>query len=798
MTHIITQNQGTDANKRLKRLRNSMLCTPKMCIERGSLITKSYQETESCPSIIRRAKSLEKILTEMPILIEEDQLLAGVATSKQRGGPIIPEIYWDWYLDERESISTREWDRFQPLSESEKNKMEEFLPYWRGRSLYDKWRPTIPEHSEKYFFKTFLPAMPISNMHQAHTCPEYGRILKLGYKGLLREIEIRLEQVDLSKPENIKKMLFYSAAGIAVKASMAFIKRYAALAREMAEKEDDPERKTELRVVAETCEWVSENPARTFYEALQVIWLTYIVIINENWGPGQSFGRMDQFLFDYYHNDLEAGILTREEAKNLLAMFFIKLNGLTTPFCDEYVRGQPGFAMLSCMTIGGINASGKSAVNDLSFLFLETEEEVGLTCEEIVVRVHKNTPDAFLIKACEVAGKLRGKIKFVGDEAIISQLLKDGKPINYARDYVIAGCFIPVIPGKSHDYAGDFLNLAALIELTLNNGYSRVTSEKLGPQTGDPRTFASYNDVWEALKKQIAFQIREMIPLRISYAKIFAEYCQYPFTSCFYEPCVENGIDWSDGGTAPYNTYVIWVAGSADAGDSLAGMKKLVFDDRKITMDQLITALDNNFEGYTDIQNMLFTAPKFGNDIDYVDNIVNNIIEFTANEASKYTSFEGTVSNIAAGTTTTFLPFGYKVGALPNGRKKTEPLADGGISPAQGRNVSGPTSTMRSVLKVDNLNMTGGSVLNMRFNQSALKDTAKIRKFAALLRTYFENGGHLVQFNVTDNATFRAAQKDPDKYRDLLVRVATYSAYFVDLSKELQDDIIARTEFQDI
>jgi pyruvate formate-lyase/glycerol dehydratase family glycyl radical enzyme len=798
MAELTTQNKVPGDSNRLKRLRASMLGTPEMCIERGYLLTKSYQETESYPPIIRRARSLEKILTEMPILIEEDQLLAGVTTSKKRGGPIIPEIYWDWYLDERESISTREWDRFQPLTESEKKKMEEFLPYWKGRSLYDKWRPTIPEHSEKYFFKTFLPATPISNMHQAHTCPEYDRVLKLGYRGLLKEVEDCLKQPDLSRPENTKKMLFYRAAGITLKASMAFIKRYATLTETLAGKESNPERRAELIKMAETCEWVSENPARNFYEALQVIWLTYIIIINENWGPGQSFGRMDQFLFKYYQNDIKAGVLTREEAKNLLAMFFVKLNGLTTPFCDEYVRGQPGFAMLSCITIGGINASGKSAVNDLSYLFLEAEEEIGLTCEEIVVRVHKTIPESFLKKACEVARNLRGKIKFVGDEAIISQLLKDGKPADYARDYVIAGCFIPVIPGRSHDYAGDFLNLAAIVELALNNGYSRVTGEKLGPQTGDPRLFKTYDDVWEAIKEQISFQIREMIPIRISYAGIFAEYCQYPFTSCFYESCIEKGLDWANGGTAPHNTYVIWVAGTADAGDSLAGLKKAVFDDRKITMDQLITALDNNFEGYPDIQSMLSAAPKFGNDIDYVDDIVNDIIGFTNKEASKYTSFEGTVSNIAAGTTTTFLPFGYMVGALPNGRKKTEPLADGGISPAQGRNISGPTSTMRSALKVDNLNMTGGSVLNMRFNQSALKNTDKIIKFASLLRTYFENGGHLVQFNVTDSETFRAAQKDPDQYRDLLVRVATYSAYFVDLPRELQDDIIARTEFQDI
>jgi formate C-acetyltransferase len=785
--------------ERISELRDEMLCTPELCIERGYLITESYKETESDPPIIRRAKALAKVLTEMPILIEEGQLIAGVATSKRRGGPIIPELHWNWYLDEMESISTREWDRFSPLAEEEKKKMREFLPYWKGRSLYDRWCSMVPDNCFKYLFKTFLPASsPVSNMHQGHTCPAYERVLIKGLKGIKEEIEEYLTKLELVKISNLEKMQFYRAAIITIDSAIAFGKKYAALARSMAENEADTKRKKELETMARTCEWVPENPARSFYEALQSVWLSYVVIINENWGPGQSFGRMDQYLYPFYKKDIEGGVITREEARDLLELFFIKLNGLTTPFCDEYVRGQPGFAMLSCITIGGVDKDGKNAVNDLSHLFLEAEEEIGLTCEEIVVRVHKNNPDAFLIKACEVAKKLRGKLKFVSDEAIIEQFLSDGKPVEYARDYVITGCFIPAIPGRSHDYGGDFLNLALILELALNNGISRVTGEQLGPQTGDPRKFKSYDEVWEAFKKQIAFQIRQLIPIRIVYAKLFAEYCQYPFMSSFYKQCLEKGLDWSNGGTAPYNTYAIWVSGSADAGDSLAGIKKVVFDDKKITMDRLITALDNNFEGEKKIQSLLKKAPKFGNDDDYVDALVNDVLTFTADEAAKYTSVEGAKSNIAAGTTTTFLPLGYMIGALPNGRKATEPIADGGISPAQGCNVSGPTATIRSAAKLDNLKMTGGSVLNMRFNQDALKDESKIKKFATLLRTYFEGGGHLLQFNITDSATFREAQKQPDQYRDLLVRVATYSAYFVDLPKELQDDIIARTEFQEI
>jgi pyruvate formate-lyase/glycerol dehydratase family glycyl radical enzyme len=799
MAKLKEQIRDINVNGRISRLRDEMLCTPELCTERGYLITDSYRETECDPPIIRRAKALAKVLTQMPVLIENGQLIAGVATSKQRGGPIIPELHWDWYLDEMETISTREWDRFAPLTEDEKKRLREFLPYWKGRSLYEKWRSLVPKEFFKYLFKTFLPASsPVSNMHQAHTCPSYERVLLKGLMGIRKEIEEHRAKLDPVKIADLEKVQFYEAAVITIDSAMAFGKRYAALAKSMANNEADTNKKRELEKIAHTCEWVSENPARSFYEALQATWLTYIVVMNENWGPGQSFGRMDQYLYSFYKKDVENNVITREEACDLLKMFFIKLNGLTTPFCDEYVRGQPGFAMLSCITIGGVDEKGNDAVNDLSYLFLEAEEEIGLTSEEIVVRINRNNPDAFLIKACEVAKKLRGKLKFVGDEAIIEQFLFDGKPVQYARDYVITGCFIPAVPGRSHDYGGDFLNLALILELALNNGVSRVTGEQLGLETGDPRKFKTYDEVWEAFKKQIAFQIRQLIPIRIVYAKLFAEFCQYPFMSSLYEQCVEKGIDWSNGGTAPYNTYAIWVSGSADAGDSLAGIKKVVFDNKKLTMDRLITALDNNFEREKDIQSLLRKAPKFGNDDDYVDTLVNDVLSFTSDEAAKYCSVEGAKSNIAAGTTTTFLPLGYMVGALPNGRKATEPIADGGLSPAQGSNISGPTATMKSVAKLDHLKITGGSVLNMRFSQEALKDESKMKKFAALLRTYFEGGGHLVQFNFTDSATFRRAQKNPDKYRDLLVRVATYSAYFVDLPKELQDDIIARTEFQEI
>ncbi len=795
-TAAVKPNVITD---RVKKLREEMVCTPSLCIERGYLITEAYKECESDPAIIRRAKALAKVLNNMSIHINDGELIVGTATSKQRGGTLTPEVHWGWYLDEMETISTREWDRFQPLTEDEKQKMREFLPYWKGKSLYEKWLAIVPDSIKKYSFKTFLPAScPISNMHLAHTCPGYEKVLRLGLKGIKNQVTEKLNGLDMVKAGSFEKSLFYRAVIIALDGAINFAQRYAKLATSMAAKEKDAVRKAELEKIATACAWAPENTPRNFYEALQACWLTYIVLMIEGWGPGMGFGRIDQYLYPFYKKDIEECNITKEEVKELISLFFIKLNGLTTPFSDAYVRSQPGFAMLSDITIGGVTPSGRDAVNDLSYLFLDAENDVRLSGEEIVVRINKSSPDAFLVRASEVAKSLRGKLKFVGDETAIDQFLTDGKDIRDARDYAVTGCFLPVIPARSHDYAGDFLNTPMMLELALNNGKSRLSGEQLGPKTGDPRKFKSYDDVWNAYKEQIAVQVKNMIPARMAYAKVYADYCQYPFMSSTYDGCVEKGLDFTQEGTAPYDTYTIWVSGAPNVGDSLAAIKKVVFEDKKITMSQLIDALDSNFKGEDKALHLLKAAPKFGNDDDYVDKIVSDVLVQAHEEARKYKSVSQAKSNLAAGTVTANLPLGYVVGALPDGRKAGEPLAEGGISPYQGRNVSGPTATMMSVSKLDRTKLTGGAVLNMRFNPDSLKDESKIKKFAALLRTYTESGGYHVQFNIVDSEMLRDAQKHPEKYKDLLVRVATYSAYFVDLPPELQNELIGRTEFQEV
>jgi formate C-acetyltransferase len=656
----------------------------------------------------------------------------------------------------------------------------------------------MPENVKKIVGKSYVPiSSPTDSQHKAHCSPGYDNVLTRGLKGIKQQVATEISKSKLEDTTNSDKSMFLKAVDITLEATIHFARRYAALAGSLAKEETDARRKAELEKIAETCNWVPENPARSFYEALQSIWFTYIALMIEGWGMGMSFGRVDQYLYPFYKKDLEDGKLSKSEAAELIALLYIKMNEVFTLFSSEGAKNGAGFPMISNITLGGLTAHGRDAVNELSYLFLDVEKDIRLNNEDIVIRVHKNTPDAFLMKACEVARSLRGKLKFISDETAIQQLLTDGKPPEYARDYVVVGCNFPTVPSRSLDLSGDVLNLPMMLELALNNGVSRLTGEQLGPQTGDPRTFKSYEDVWEAYKVQVETLIRCIIPFKNASRQLYAEFLPTPFQSALFDGCIEKGIDITNGGTAPYRTDPISAGGAPVVGDALAAIKKMVFEDKKITMDQLINALDKNFEGEENVLHILKNAPKYGNDNDYVDFIVSDVLIHVGNEAIKYKCFAGAKPTTCAAYATMNVPLGSEVGALPDGRKAREPLSEGGLSPYQGRNVSGPTATMRSVAKLDHLKLTNGSVLNMKFNPDALKDEIKLRKFANLIRTYCETGGFLVQFNIVSSDMLRDAQKHPEKYRDLLVRVATYSAYFVELPSELQNDIIARAEFEE-
>jgi formate C-acetyltransferase len=757
-------------------------------------------ETEGEPTVIRRAKALKKILENIIIGIDDGELIVGKAVSKLVSSPLFPEFDWR-YLEQLVNSNF--------LSVEEKEKLEEIIPYWKGKSFCDFAPSRIPEEYRDVAgilcaANVEQQRMPFAVTNLAHMCPGYDKVIIKGLNSIMRQAEEEKYKLDLSKVENLEKYTFLQAVKIALQALSIFAKRYAELAKNLAAKEVDLQKKAELEMTANACEWISENPARTFQEALQSIWLTYIALVMEGLGPAIGFGRMDQYLYPFYKRDVEEGRLTKEQARELLELFLIKMNELlfhfpgSDPFTIKWGVRAGAENPLSTITIGGIKRDGSDATNELSYLFLEAEMNVGLL-EDIAVRVHPNTPYQFLMKACEVAKVLAGKLKFVGDETAIKQMLKDGKSLEDARDYVICGCFIHTVPGCSTDppmAGGSFPNLPLALELALNNGVHRMTGKQIGPKTGNPKEFKSYDELWKAFKKQLDWLMHVYVVVANSIMPLYNELTPYPLMSALFDGCIEKGMDITRCG-AIYNTGSFWFVGIVNVGDSLAAVKKVVFEDKKVMMDTLIDALDKNFEGYEEVYCHLRSAPKFGNDDDYADSIVNDVLVQLCEEAKKYTSFAGRKITIDAGNVVGHIPCGRVVGATPEGRRAGEPFSDGGISPYYGRNVNGVTSTLRSVAKLD-LWRTSGSVLNVKFNPNDLKEEFKIesriRKFASLIKTFARIGGDIVQFSFVNSDMLRDAQKHPEKYKDLLVRVATYSAYFVDLPREIQDDIIRRTE----
>jgi choline trimethylamine-lyase len=781
---------------RIKKLRNQVLQTPEICLDRGYWMTESYKETESDPPILARAKGLKKVLNNMKIDIQKGELLVGRVTSKLRGGPLLPEVAWEWYIEEMDAFSTREWNKYAPLTEKDKSGMKAFLPYWKGKSLFEKFNAIAPQQIQDLnHIIEEAGGHAAANIHQGHISVDFEEVLNKGLKGIKHSVNEKLSKLNLADMQDFEKYKFYTAVNITLEGASDFAKRYAVLAGNMVKKGKNAQRKSELEKIAEICAWVPDNPARTFQEALQSIWFVYVVLMIEGLSYGIGFGRPDQYLYPFYKNDLAAGRITDSQVRELIALLYIKINSTVIPICLAAARTHGGHPLTANITVGGLTKEGKNAVNELSYLFVDAETDVGLSGEDIIIRINKITPEAFVMKACEVAKILRGKLKFVSDDTIIQQLLTDGKPIQHARDYIIDGCDTPSVSGFSQDTPGALFNLPLMLELALNDGVSRMTGKQIGPKTGDPRKFKTYSDVWNAYKKQVETLMPSIILFRNIDDQLYAEFAPAPFQSALFKGCLEKGIDITNGGTAPYLTHAISLSGLPNVGDSLAAIKKVVFNDKKITMGKLIDALYKNFAGEEKIHQLLEKAPKFGNDDDYVDSIVNEVLTHGSDEAAKYKGIAGAKTTVAAHIITADIPMGKIVGALPDGRKAGEPLSEGGISPYQGRNISGPIATMRSVAKLDHMKLTHGSVLNMRFNPDFVKDDAKMRKFASILRTFCETGGALVQFNIIDTATLKDAQANPEKYKDLLVRVATYSAYFVELSPELQKDIIDRMEF---
>lgn len=773
---------------RIRSMRERMLTRPAVCVERAELLTRSFRLTEGQPAVLRRAAAFYDLLTQMTVRIEPDELVVGRPTSKTRGGSISPELQCDWILNELELLSTRDTDPFLPLTEQEKEVLRQVVPYWESRSVRAKWEQLLPPESRPYDDLILGGgAFCGNNQFPGHASPDFSLVLEHGTEGLIDRIETRLAQ-DLTDPQRSE----LEAMKLCLSALARLGQRYADRAEAMAASETDPVRRAELSRIAANCRRVPAKPARTFYEAVQSLWLTYMCVMLENWGTGNTFLRADQYLYPFYRRDKEAGLLDDQTAFELCASLLINCNCACVVYSEHRSHGFAGNNSGCSFTLGGVTPDGACAVNELSYLFLDAEVAVCMGSDDLVVRISDNTPEDFLLHACRVARQVGGKLKFLGDRTTVSNLMLDGIPAPVANNYAIAGCTSPVVGGQVYNVPGGILSLPGILELALNDGMHRLTGLQLGPHTGDCASFTSFEQLWEAFCAQARAVIPHCHNIKNADKEAFSLLAPSPFQSALCPPCAEKGVDLIDGGTAPHYFFAISMAGGPTVGDSLAALKKFVFEEKKISMARVKEALSGNFEKDPALRALLLSAPKFGNDDPYVDSLVNDVLSFVSDEIAKTPGFRGAHSTVAAAAVTANVGLGMVLGATPDGRLAGQPISEGGISPAQGRNTSGITSSMHSVAGLDHSKLRHGEVLNLRVDPKAVESEEKLQKFARLIRTYVEEGGFLVQFNIVDTATLRDAQLHPERHRDLVVRVATYAAYFIELGPELQEDIIAR------
>lgn len=790
-------------------LKGSIFEDPRVCLDRAKLITESYKETERSPQIIRVAKAFEKILKEMKIYIQPEELLVGNLASKPMCAPIYPEFGVTFIERELDEFEKRPFDKFI-IGEEVKNGLKDIIRYWKGKAREDKVVELssliLPEEvkvawDDKAFdLNEIIHAGSKRADGDGHSEPGHEKALKIGFKGILKEAEEALSKVDFRDRGAVSKSLFLKAVIICYRAVVDFIKRYKELAQELASQGKNPKRKKELERISKTCGWIAENPPRTFFEALQTTWFVHLLLWIESNGHSQAIGRLDQYLYPYYEKDIKEEKLTREEALELMGCFFIKIGSIKKlrPWPEtQHLGGRPTF---QAITIGGQDFGGRDTTNELSYLILEVTARLKIPEPVVIVRVHSETPDDFLLNGIKALIRHGGGLpSFFSDEAIIPALLNTGIPLSDARNYAMVACSEPVIPGKTLSHTGGgvtYFNLLRLLELTLNGGKDPNTNICLCPDDKDLAIFESFDEVIECYKKQLRYYVK-LIPLCADViAQAFADLNPEPYTSGLLDYRIKKGKDLTEGGGPNYNDTQINLYGLPNVANSLAAIKKLLFDEKKLMGEDLKKALLNNFEGSIgeEIRKMLLKAPKYGNDDDYVDLIAKEVGESFLKEIRKYDPpWRGGTYGVSVQTTSGNVPGGEAVGATPDGRKAEQALADN-ISPQAGTDINGVTAMLKSVGKIDHSLYKNGTILNLKFHPTAVKGEGA-SKLAALIRTYLTDfKGWQIQFNIISAEKLKEAQRKPEEYKDLIVKVAGYSAQFISLDKKLQDQIVFRTE----
>ena len=779
---------------RIQRLRQLTVDTePSLSIERALHETAFYREHAGKYSIpVLRAMNFLEHCRKKTLYMGNDELIVGERGPKPKAVPTFPELTCH-SVEDFKVLNSREQQRYTISQEDIDTYAREVIPYWQGKTIRERIFNHVPdEWQAAYEAGLFTEFM--EQRAPGHTALD-GRIYRMGMLDFKKQITSEIEQLDFLNDEHATdKLEELKAMDISCDAVMVFAERHADLAEQLAARTTDRQRVAELHEIARVCRKVPAHTPESFHEAIQMYWFVHLGTITElNGWDAMNPGHFDQHLAPFYAREIAAGTLTREQAKELLCCFWIKVNNHPAPPKVGITARESGtYNDFTNINIGGITGDGKDGVSEVSYLMLEVIEELHILQPGNAVHISSKTPDRFLNAACRVIRQGHGYPSVFNPDVYVMELLRQGKSLRDAREGGCSGCIEVGAFGKEAFILTGYLNVPKILEITLNNGIDPVTGKTAGIATGDPCEFADYEELYSAFVRQLNFIVDTKIRVSNYIDRMFAKYMPAPFLSVVIEDCIAKGRDYYDSGPR-YNTNYIQCTGLGTVTDSLATLKKHVFEDRAFSMQRILDAVANNFEGEEFLrQTILNKTPFFGNDDDYADSIALQVYQdlFAAIDGKPNTKGESFHLNMLS--TTCHIYFGKVMGATPNGRLAGKSISDG-TSPSHGADTQGPTAVMRSLTKLDHT-LSGGTLLNQRFLPSLLKRDEDITKLGQLIRSYFTLGGHHIQFNIVDTATLYAAQENPDDYKDLLVRMAGYSDYFNDMNADLQQEVIERTE----
>ncbi len=831
-----------EKSPRIQRLIDHLYANmPEIEADRAELITESYKQTEGQPIIKRRSAAFRHILENIPIVIRPEELIVGSNSIAPRGCQTFPEYSYEWLELEYDTFATREADPFY-ISPSTVERLKKVYPYWKGKTVSDLATQSMDEKVRDVFFNHGI--FTVGNYFYngiGHINVDYAKVINCGLESIIEDAQSRINNLSMGKGDYIRRKRFLEAIIESCEGVITYARRYSALALDMAGQCTDSVRKAELLQIAEACDRVPAKPARSFYEACQAFWFIQQLLQCESSGHSISPGRFDRYMYPLFKQDIDSGKLTIEQAQEYIDCIWVKLNDLNKVRDAASAEGFAGYGLFQNLIVGGQDESGLDTTNELSYMCMEAQLHVRLPQPSLSIRVWNGTPHDLLIKAASVVREGLGVPAFYNDEVIIPSIMSKGLTLEDARDYCIIGCVEPQKGAKTdgwHDAA--FFNMCRPLELVFSNGVDK--GEQIGPQTGDVEKMTTFEEFYEAYKTQELALIEMMVHADNAVDYAHSIRCPLPFQSCLCDDCMDKGLSLQEGG-AHYNFTGPQGFGIANMTDALIAMRTLVFEEKKVSMAEMKQALADNFgkgimpkkaleltieaskianeQGidvnekfisevykslttastisdakkarYQEILDMIAELPKYGNDIREVDLFAREVCNTYTKPFENFTNNRGGVYQAGLYPVSANVPLGYQTGATPDGRLAYTPIADG-VGPASGRDVLGPTATANSVARLDHGIASNGTLFNQKFHPSALSGMEGLEKFVAYLRGYFDQKGMHVQYNVISRETLLDAQKHPENYKNLVVRVAGYSALFTTLSRSLQDDIINRTE----